>query len=203
VLSADALVDLHELDSAVRDSQNEAPPTTSEEMAVAGNDGRGGDELLVVFRLEDEEYCVDVDAVQEIIRVPDTLVRVPRTLDFVEGLVNLRGMVLPVVDLRTRLGLRRAARDERQRIVVLIIAGVRTGFVVDSVAEVLKVSTVDLEHLRLEAAPELSVEQAEVVTRVANLAEHTRMLLVLDTARLLEAGQAALLAGELQSEHTA
>ena len=96
--------------------------------------------------------------------MPETLIRVPKTSDFVEGLVNLRGMVLPVVDLRTRLGLPRVERDERQRIVVLILGGVRTGFVVDSVAEVVRVA-----KSVLEPAPELSEEQARLVSRVANL----------------------------------
>lgn len=201
VLSADALMDLHDLETVVRDAVGKpSGDDIAEETAMStdqesGEDGRGDDELLVVFRLEDEEYCVDVDAVQEIIRVPDTLVRVPRTLDYVEGLVNLRGIVLPVVDLRTRLRLPRAPRDERQRIIVLIIDGIHTGFVVDSVAEVLKVSAADLEP-----APELSADQARVVTQVANLAASTRMLLVLEPGQLLDTGQAARLMDEIETE---
>ncbi len=152
------------------------------------DDGRGDEELFVVFRLDDEEYAVDVDAVQEIIRVPDALIRVPKSFDFVEGLVNLRGTVLPVVDLRTRLGLDRAVRDERQRIVVLILGGVRTGFIVDSVAEVARVG-----RQVLEPAPELSAEQARMVSRVANLPEQQRMLLLVQVDQLLAAEQAAAL----------
>lgn len=189
VLSADALMNLDDLDAVVREVAG--GPQENEDgagaMTVSSGDGRGGDELLVVFRLADGEYCVDVDTVQEIIRVPESLIRVPGTSDYVEGLVNLRGIVLPVVDLRTRLGLPRAVHDERQRIVVLILDGVRTGFVVDSVAEVLKVSTADLEP-----APELSEEQAKVVTRVANLADQTRMLLVLETGQLLASSDPAV-----------
>ncbi|NHC46761.1 chemotaxis protein CheW [Motilibacter aurantiacus] len=190
VLSADALVDDRAM-QAVDELAGDAAQIREREDQMA-DDGRGDDELLVVFRLEGEEYCVDVDAVQEIIRVPETLVRVPKTLDFVEGLVNLRGAVLPVVDLRTRLGLHRLPRDERQRIVVLIIGGVRTGFVVDSVAEVAKVG-----GGQLEPAPELSDEQARVVTRVANLPGQGRMLLVLEPDELLGAEQVALLAEEV------
>ncbi len=211
VLSADTLVDLVDLAGVESDAGTEVAggprdpgdpqeqaQVQEEVTAVVDDGGRGDDELLVVFRLGDEEYCVDVDAVQEIIRVPETLVRVPRALDFVEGLVNLRGVVLPVVDLRTRLGLERLERDERQRIVVLIIDGVRTGFVVDSVAEVLKVGTADLE-----AAPELSEEQARLVTRVVNLATQKRMLLVLEPGQLLGAEQAALLSAELGTQDAA
>jgi purine-binding chemotaxis protein CheW len=144
--------------------------------------------LFVVFRLDEEEYAVDVDAVQEIIRVPAALIRVPKTFDFVEGLVNLRGTVLPVVDLRTRLGLPRSERDERQRIVVLIIGGVRTGFIVDSVAEVGRIG-----RNVLEPAPQLSGEQARVVSRVANLPDQKRMLLLVQVDQLLAAEQAKAL----------
>ncbi|WP_432544306.1 chemotaxis protein CheW [Kineococcus sp. SYSU DK002] len=197
VLSADSLVDVGGLADLDLDDAAVTRTRQDQEDDVV-DDGRGDDELLVVFRLQGEEYCVAVDAVQEIIRVPETLIRVPKTLDFVEGLVNLRGAVLPVVDLRTRLGLDRSARDERQRIVVLIIQGVRTGFVVDSVAEVLRVGNAELED-----APELSPEQAEVVTRVANLPRQDRMLLVLEPAQLLGGAQVAQLVDEVRSSSTA
>ncbi|GIF18400.1 hypothetical protein Ate02nite_11300 [Paractinoplanes tereljensis] len=146
---------------------------------------KADEELFVVFRLDGEEYAVDVDAVQEIIRVPPVLIRVPRSYRYVEGLVNLRGAVLPVVDLRTRLGLRRVERDERQRIVVLIVNGVRAGLIVDSVAEVARVG----RHL-LEPAPKLSAEQARVVSRVANLPERNRMFLLVELDQLLVAEEA-------------
>jgi purine-binding chemotaxis protein CheW len=173
-------------------------PEEEREMARADDDGRGDEELFVVFRLDDEEYAVDVDAVQEIIRVPDTLIRVPRTCDFVEGLVNLRGTVLPVVDLRTRLGLPRSEHDERQRIVVLILNGVRTGFVVDSVVEVARVA-----KRVLEPAPELSEEQARLVSRVANLPDEHRMLLLIQADQLLaveQVEQAEALAASVDDE---
>jgi purine-binding chemotaxis protein CheW len=174
----------------VRDelAEHQAQEGDTEMAAGLADDGRGDEELFVVFRLDEEEYAVDVDAVQEIIRVPEALIRVPRSFDFVEGLVNLRGTVLPVVDLRTRLGLEHVDRDERQRIVVLIIGGVRTGFIVDSVAEVARVS-----RTVLEPAPELSAEQARLVSRVANLPEHKRMLLLVQVDQLLAAEQAAAL----------
>ncbi len=183
VLSVECLLDTDVL--AAADAAGADPAATDEGNEMSDSDG-GEDELFVVFRLGAEEYCVDVDAVQEIIRVPETLVRVPGTADLVEGVVNLRGAVLPVVDLRTALGLDRVARDERQRIVVLIIGGVRTGFVVDSVAEVAKVRRSDLEP-----APELAAEQRRVVTRVANIRADERMLLVLEAEELLGPAQPA------------
>lgn len=165
------------------------------EAEMTDDDGRGDEELFVVFRLDEEEYAVDVDAVQEIIRVPEALIRVPKTFEFVEGLVNLRGTVLPVVDLRTRLGLPRAAGDERQRIIVLILGGIRTGFIVDSVAEVARVG-----RNVLEPAPELSAEQAKVVSRVANLHQQQRMLLLVQVEQLLAPEDTAALGDVVREE---
>ncbi|WP_328461251.1 chemotaxis protein CheW [Actinoplanes sp. NBC_00393] len=184
VLSVNRMFDSPEVRNEIAEYREDEPDMV-EERAGSVDDGRGDEELFVVFRLDDEEYAVDVDAVQEIIRVPQALIRVPKSFDFVEGLVNLRGTVLPVVDLRTRLGLGRTERDERQRIVVLIIGGVRTGFIVDSVAEVARVG-----RNVLEPAPELSAEQARVVSRVANLPEQQRMLLLVQVDQLLAADQA-------------
>jgi purine-binding chemotaxis protein CheW len=186
VLSVNRMFDSPEVRQEIAEQWEDAPEMTEEQQVT--DDGRGDEELFVVFRLDDEEYAVDVDAVQEIIRVPEALIRVPKSYDFVEGLVNLRGTVLPVVDLRSRLGLPRTERDERQRIVVLIIGGVRTGFIVDSVAEVARVG-----RQVLEPAPELSAEQARVVSRVANLPDQQRMLLLVQVDQLLAAEQATAL----------
>jgi purine-binding chemotaxis protein CheW len=176
--------------AAAEDAAGDAVASEEGDEMELADDGRGDEELFVVFRLDGEEYAVDVDTVQEIIRVPETLIRVPKTYEFVDGLVNLRGTVLPVVDLRTRLGLPRAEHDEQQRIVVLILGGVRTGFVVDSVAEVARVA-----KSVLEPAPELSEEQSRLVSRVANLPDDNRMLLLVQSDQLLAAGQAEALAG--------
>jgi purine-binding chemotaxis protein CheW len=147
--------------------------------------GRADDEeQFVVFRLAGEEYGVLVESVQEIVRVPDDLTRVPKAAVFMEGVVNLRGTVLPVVDQRRRFGLPEAERNDRQRIMVLTIGGVRTGFIVDQVSEVLKIS-----RSAIEPAPKLSDEQAKLIRRVANLEKQKRMILLLDPVNLLEAGE--------------
>ncbi len=147
------------------------------------------DEQFVVFRLAGEDYGVPTEAVQEIVRVPDELTRIPRTPDFIEGVVNLRGTVLPVVDQRRRFGLPELERNDRQRIMVLQIAGCRTGFVVDQVSEVLK-----LPRTAIEPAPVLSEDQARLVRRVANIEAQKRMVLLLDPANLLDAGELDALA---------
>lgn len=166
---------------------------TTEEAAMDEGDVRSAavetDEQFVVFRLAGEEYGVPTEAVQEIVRVPEELTRIPRTPDFIEGVVNLRGTVLPVVDQRRRFGLPELPRNDRQRIMVLQIAGRRTGFVVDQVSEVLK-----LPRAAIEPAPALSEQQARVMRRVANIESQKRMVLLLDPANLLDAGELDALA---------
>jgi purine-binding chemotaxis protein CheW len=141
------------------------------------------EEQFVVFRLAGEEYGVPIETVQEIVRVPEALTRIPNAHGSLEGVVNLRGMVLPVVDQRRRFALPDAERNDRQRIMVLSIAGARTGFIVDQVTEVLKIP-----RTAIEPAPELSAAQSELIRRVANLAAQQRMILLLETARMLERG---------------
>ena len=139
------------------------------------------EEQFVVFRLADEEYGAPIDSVQEIVRVPDTLTRLPKAPSFIKGVVNLRGAVLPVVDQRTRFDLDDIERNDRQRIMVFTIDGVRTGFIVDSVSEVLKIS-----RNAIGPTPVLSEQQARIISRVANLEKQKRMILLIDTDHLLE-----------------
>ncbi len=147
----------------------------------AARDAIEDDEQMVVFRLGTEEYGVPIESVQEIVRVPEELTHVPKTPAFVEGVMNLRGSVLPVVDQRLRLNLPSLARCEQQRIMVFLFDELRTGFIVDSVAEVLKIP-----RSAIEPAPHLSVSQAHLISRVANLEKQKRLILLIDPTHLLE-----------------
>lgn len=142
------------------------------------------DVQLVVFRLFEEEYGVRIENVQEIIRIPKELTAVPKVADFIEGMLNLRGSILPVIDLRRRLGLPEMKRNDRQRIVVFTLEGVQTGFIVDSVAEVLKISKTVIE-----VTPNLSEEQARTMGQVANLEKQKRMVLILEPLQLFDQKQ--------------
>ena len=93
----------------------------------------------------------------------------------------MRGSVLPVIDLRLRLGLPRVDRSDSQRIMVFLIANVRTGFIVDSVAEVLKIPKTVIEP-----APKLSGEQGNMLSRMANMEKQNRMVQLLDPSHLVE-----------------
>src|SRR5260221_11419095 len=104
----------------------------------------GEERQLVVFQLGAELYGVDIARVHEIIRL-QTITRVPRAPSFVEGVINLRGKVIPVVDLRRRFGLPLADHTRATRTVVVEIGDQVVGIIVDSVSEVLRVSTATIE----------------------------------------------------------
>jgi purine-binding chemotaxis protein CheW len=165
-------------------AHQEVSMTEDQDMAVAEEE-----EQFVIFRLAGEEYGLPIEAVQEILRVPAELTQVPQTPDFIEGVVNLRGAVLPVVDQRRRFALAEAERNERQRIMVLGIGGARTGFIVDQVLEVLRIP-----RSAMQPAPHLSDRQAGIIPRVANLAASKRMVLILEAPKLLDSGEVAALA---------
>jgi purine-binding chemotaxis protein CheW len=168
--------------SAIKEALTTVSATTEDTADnSASHDNSGDDEQVVVFRLGAEEFGVPIDSVQEIVRVPEKLTHVPKAPASVEGVINLRGSVLPVVDLRRRLGLETIARNDGQRIVVFLIRGVRTGFIVDAVAEVLKVP----RHA-IEPAPCLSAEQSTLLARMANLEKQKRMLQLIEPAHLLD-----------------
>ncbi len=165
---------------------------TGEEKVMAEDETRGragvadDEEQVVAFRLMNEEYGVPIEAVQEIVRVPDELTKVPKTPDFIEGVVNLRGVVLPVVDQRRRFGMPSMERNDRQRIMVYTIRGVRTGFIVDSVSEVMRIPSSVIGP-----APSLSEEQQRLIRRVANIEKMKRMILLLDVDQLLDVKELA------------
>lgn len=98
------------------------------------------DELLqlVSFTLGDEEFGVDILKVQEINRMV-TVTSVPNAPVFVDGVINLRGKVIPIIDLRTRFGMPRREHDRNTRIIVVELEGKVVGFVVDAVSEVLRI----------------------------------------------------------------
>jgi len=177
--------------SAVKEALNtvEQDARSSESARHAEHGALVDDEQVVVFRLSSEEFGVPIESVQEIVRVPELLTHVPHAPDAVEGVINLRGSVLPVVDLRRRLGMATVARNDGQRIMVFMIAGVRTGFIVDAVAEVLKVP-----RSAIEPAPRLSSEQSTLLARMANLEKQKRMLQLLEPEHLLGSSEMSSLA---------
>lgn len=97
------------------------------------------EEHLVIFTLGNENYGVDIGEVWEINTMLE-ITRIPQAPDFIEGVINLRGQIVPVMDLRKRLGLPAKSYDRDTRIMVIQTMGNRLGLIVDSVSEVVKVS---------------------------------------------------------------
>jgi|SRR5882724_5005638 len=140
---------------------------------------RAGEELLqlVSFRVEDEEFGLEILRVQEIIRVQQ-LTRVPASPDFIEGVINLRGRVIPVISLRKRFGLGSTPLDKQTRIIVVEVNGAVLGFMVDAVSEVLRLPTNTVEP-----APRLGRVEREYVRGVGKL--DNRLLILLDIDLLM------------------
>jgi purine-binding chemotaxis protein CheW len=138
----------------------------------------GEERQLVVFQLGAELYGVDIARVHEIIRL-QAITRVPRAPKFVEGVINLRGKVIPVVDLRRRFGLPTAEHTRATRIVVVEIGDQVVGIIVDSVSEVLRINTSTVEP----PSPVVAGIDSEYLHGIAKLPE--RLVILLDLDRVL------------------
>lgn len=140
----------------------------------------GADELLqlVSFKIGEEEFGLDILKVQEINRSLD-VTRVPTAPEYVDGVINLRGRVIPILDLRRRFGLERKEHDKNTRIVVVELSGTVVGFVVDAVSEVLRIP-----RSVTEPPPAIATgSKADYVTGVGRLDD--RLLILLDPEKLL------------------
>jgi purine-binding chemotaxis protein CheW len=99
---------------------------------------------LVTFKLGTEEFGVDILKVQEINKMM-SITKIPNAPAFIEGVINLRGKIIPIVDLRKRLGFREQPYDKSTRIIVVELEGLVLGFIVDSVSEVLRIPANTIE----------------------------------------------------------
>ena len=133
---------------------------------------------LVTFNISQEEFGVDILKVQEIIRTME-ITKVPRAPDFVEGVINLRGKVIPIIDLRMRFGMDARGHDSQTRIIVIELNNMIVGFVVDSVSEVLRIPASTVE------APPAVVSgvESEYISGVGKLDD--RLLILIDLDKLL------------------
>ncbi len=135
---------------------------------------------LVTFGLGEEEFGVDILAVQEINRMLE-LTRVPQSPPEVEGVINLRGKIIPVLDLRKRFRLHGQEANENSRIVVVEVHGRVLGFIVDRVHEVLRI-----ERSIVEPAPQMVCSiDSDFIAGVGKLED--RLLILLDLNKLFDA----------------
>ena len=136
------------------------------------------DNQMVVFELGSEHFGVDISKVESIIKM-QPITQLPHTLEFVEGVTNLRGKVLPVIDLRKRFGLAAQEMDKDSRIIVVSVDEMEVGMIVDEVSEV-----VTVPEGAVEAVPAItsSVDSA-FITGIAKLDQ--RLVTLLDLEHVL------------------
>jgi purine-binding chemotaxis protein CheW len=139
---------------------------------------------LVIFELADEHYGVDIAAVESIIKMEPITV-VPQSLSFVEGVINLRGSILPVVDLRKRFKLTAGEVNKDARIVVVNMGGVKVGMVVDGVSEVLRVSDDTIEP----PPPMVMNIESAFITGIAKI--DSKLVILLDLDKVLSTHEKA------------
>lgn len=139
---------------------------------------------LVVFDLAREHYGVDIAAVEGIIKM-QAITAVPQAPAFVEGVTNLRGKVLPVVDLRRRFGLPPTEATKDTRIVVVEIAGATVGIIVDGVSEVLRIEPEAIEP----PSPIVTTLDSAFIRGIAKV--NNRLIILLDLTKILAIAAAA------------
>ncbi|QQS38224.1 MAG: chemotaxis protein CheW [Ignavibacteriales bacterium] len=142
------------------------------------------DELLqlVSFNLDEEEYGVDILSVREINKMM-SITKIPNSPVYVEGVINLRGRIIPVVNLRSKMELTKKENDKHTRIIVVDINNKTIGFIVDRVSEVLRVP-----RTLMETPPEIVTDtQSKFITAVGKLED--RLLILLDLNKVFSADE--------------
>ena len=136
---------------------------------------------LVVFKVGDEEFGVEINQVKEIVRIA-SITAIPRAPSFLEGVINLRGHILVVIDLASKLKLKAKERCDKTRIIVIEVGEDIVGMIVDEVSEVIRMPVENIE-----ATPSIidSEIQYEYLRGVGKLGE--RLLILIDLAKILSA----------------
>ncbi len=137
---------------------------------------------LVTFNIGEEEYGIFITQIQEINRL-GKITRLPKSPDFIEGVTNLRGEVIPVIDTRKRFGLDLRDNDDRTRIIIVDMAGKKTGLIADRVNEVLRLPTSNISP----PPPVMSARsEAQFLSGIGKLDNGERMVLLLDSEKILD-----------------
>lgn len=153
----------------------------STQALVKVDDSTKRDELiqLVSFMLAEEEYGVEVLKVREIIRMP-TITKMPNVPQHIEGIINLRGKVIPIISMRRRFSLMENDNNSQTRIIIMDVSGSLTGFIVDAVSEVIRIHSSEIQP-----PPSMVLSGGigqEFITGVFNHAE--RLLIIMDVDRM-------------------
>lgn len=173
-----------------------------ETVSIQNTDGMVSDEKqLVVFRLVEEEFGVEIERVKEIVRLPD-ITPIPRSPDYVAGICNLRGNVLPVIDTRTRFSLENREATDHTRLLVVETSGSQTSLVVDSVREVMRMQGAQEEP----PPPVCRGIDRQFLSGVVKVDQGERLILKLDLNEVIlvdmetHAGEGGGASGQAESE---
>ncbi|CAH0256031.1 MULTISPECIES: chemotaxis protein CheW [Bacillaceae] len=139
------------------------------------------DMKVIVFQIKDKEYAIPVDKVSGIEKILH-ITRVPKAVKFVKGVINLRGVITPIIDLRVRFGFEEMEYDESTRIIIVILDDMEVGLIVDSANDVL-----DIPVESIEPQPEVVGHLAsEYISGVAKIDKRLLVLINLEKALSLE-----------------
>jgi purine-binding chemotaxis protein CheW len=144
------------------------------------------DQQLVIFSLGEEWYGIDIAAVDGIIKT-QPITTLPHTLEYIEGILNLRGTVIPIMNLRKRFGLVSQPLTNDTRIVIVVLGQSKVGMMVDGVSEVLTISETDIDP----APPMVTNINANFIIGIAKVDE--RLIVMLDLERVLSKDEPYLL----------
>jgi purine-binding chemotaxis protein CheW len=146
---------------------------------------------LVVFKLGEEEYGVDVSQVREIVKLMP-ITRIPRAPSFVEGVINLRGQITTIIDLRKRFGVEKSGGDESRCIMVTELESNVVGMIVDSVSEVLRLPTENIDPTPPMVMTKISADFLKGVGKLDG-----RLIILLDLGRILTEEEVSQLESKL------
>lgn len=135
---------------------------------------------IIGFKLNNEEYALEINNVQEIIKITK-ITRVPRTKKYIIGVINLRGIVIPIIDMNLRFGMEKKEYTEKQRIMILKIGVVFVGIIVDNVSEVIEIKS---DQIFVNPTITASINQ-EYIRGVAKMNDE-RLLTLLNIEKVLE-----------------
>lgn len=183
------LVSVLALEHLLRDdiTQRLLQSGTGEQDAMTEAGAARSSEQFLLFRIGEDEFGLPIEAVDEVASLPPKLTALPNAPAFVQGVMNLRGEVIPVIDQAHRFR-GTAASGEKMRVIVVRIGTLKAGFLVDAVSEILRVETGALRD-----APDLGSEGTRVFDRVANLEEEDKIVLIVSPRELLDRAEQDLL----------
>jgi len=180
LLKDETLQEVQKLDDSAAEGQKKETTQKAQEMA---------EEQLVTFLLDKGEFGIPISQIQEIDRVSQ-ITRVPKAPSFVEGVTNLRGEVIPVINTRKRFDMEVKPVDDRTRVIIVDLNGVKTGLLVDSVRENLNLPKKDI------APPPHAIESgvdSRFISGIGKVDNGKRMIVLLNVEKILSSQEQSVL----------